>query len=181
MKFLIVLLFSSLTLISCNNKSKTKYSESKSDFNLITDYMEFQKKMNDKDTINVWIAIPSCFPPIRVEKLTVSKENKLITINTSINNDIQKSNIFVEHSKVIISENDTVWKFEQFLKRNTFRTKTITNKKMGAIQLKYKSQKIHFFTKNKAEHNKLIMDYSETMKRINPYAETYLDEIEIVD
>jgi len=179
MKSLIILLFSFLILISCNNQSKKINKES--DFNLITDYTEFQKKMNDHDTIYVWIAVPSCFPPIQVEKLTISKENKQITINTSFNDDINKPNNCISQSKVILSENDTLWKFDEFLKRNMFRIKTKPHKKMGTIILKYKSQKIHFFTKNKAEHNLFILDYTTTMKRINPNTKEYIEEIEVVD
>lgn len=176
LKIFTILIF----LISCKNQNESVAKQVNSNFNLENDYAEFQTKMSELDTISVWVAIPSCFPPLEVELLTITKKDKLITILTKYNNDILKTKDFIEQNQITISKNDTVWRFGEFLKNNNFRTK-IESEKQGVIQLKHKSQIIHFYILNKSEHNRFIKEYSETMQRINPEARSYVEEIEIVE
>ncbi len=178
MKTLLLLSLISIILTSC--KTETRITESKTPFDLKKDYAEFQTKMSEQDTIQVWIAVPTCFPPIKTEKLTLTKKGKLITIVTSHNDDIQKSKEFIEQTSIKISENDSIWKFGAFLKNNTYRTK-IKTKKQGVIQLEHKSEKIHFYTTNKSQHNEFIKNYTDTMLRINPNARVYVEDIEVIE
>jgi hypothetical protein len=166
--------------MSCNQNTSDKTVVSQ--FDLLKDYPDFQTKMGEKDTINIWVAIPTCFPPISVEKLNITKKDKSITVVTTYIDDIQNLERFAEQSFVTtVSENDTVWKFGKLLSDNSFRTKINSNKKRAVIRLTYKSQKLYFFTKDIADHNRFILEYTNTMKKINPKTRMYVEEIEIID
>ena len=79
-----------------------------------------------------------------------------------------------------ISENDTIWKFEQFLKGNEKRKNTHQNKR-GILMLTDKKDTIRYSTGGLVDLNRFLADYYETMKRIYPENKNGIYGVEIVE
>lgn len=171
MKYSIIIIFVFFLLTNCKEK---RTNQIKSNFDIEKDYAEFQKKMTDLDTITVWISIGTCFPPMTSEKLTITKKKGKIKIIPEFNKDFQKSRKYIKQSTILISENDTIWKFGEFLKNNEFRLeKPDRNQITGALQITCNSKRIHFYTKRLSDYNRLLKGYFETMRKIKPKTTYY--------
>ncbi len=152
---------------SCKNQSQNRKVKMKSDFNLEQNYADFQVKMSESDTLRVWINHSICTYQ-GYEKLEITKKNKIIKVKSEYNESTfeEKQKWKVVYVKTI-PENDTVWDFGKFLKRNSKRLKSKT-KKYGTLQIKHKNKKIHFFTNSLSDLNVFRSEYFKTMIKIYP-------------
>ncbi len=167
MKKLIKIITILVVLVGCKNQTENITEQPKSNFNLEKDFAEFQTKMTELDTLNVWISHSVCTYQGN-EKLEITKKNGNINIKAEYREETFEKN---PEWKVIyektISENDTIWNFGKFLKRNEKRLKSDT-KEYGMLQIKHKGNKIRFFTHGLVDLNRFMAEYFEIMIKIHP-------------
>lgn len=167
MKDLFKILILILILTSCKKETEKKTELTISKFNLKTDITDFKKKMTESDTIKVWFNHSVCTYQ-GTEQIEITKESDLIKIQTKF-----KESTFNENPEwEIVYEkripiNDSIWKIEEFFKRNSKRQKS-EEKEYGTLQISHNGDKIHYFTKGLVDLNKFMADYYETMKKLHP-------------
>ena len=169
MKKIISLLILALILICCKDKTETKIELPKSDFNLKNDYRELTKKISKLDTIEIFVGLSICEWE-RTERLTLTKFNdslKILIEATEIEN-----NKPLKVTEIIkIHQNDTVWRFEDFLIKINDKQKFIDNSPNFIIV--HNSDSIKYYTNGLSEMNDFIADYYNTMFRLNPKNKLY--------
>lgn len=154
-------------MTSCKKETEKKTELTISKFNLKTDITDFKKKMTESDTIKVWFNHSVCTYQ-GTEQIEITKESDLIKIQTKF-----KESTFNENPEwEIVYEkripiNDSIWKIEEFFKRNSKRQKS-EEKEYGTLQISHNGDKIHYFTKGLVDLNKFMADYYETMKKLHP-------------
>lgn len=139
----------------------------KAEFNLKTDLIDFKKKMSELDTINVWFDHSVCTYK-GAERIEITKKSNLIKIRTAYKDETFDNN--TEWKLVYekeIAQTDTIWKIEEFFKRNINRQKS-ENKDYGTLQISHNKDKIHYFTDGLVDLNNFMKDYFETMKTLHP-------------
>lgn len=154
-----------LIFISCNKKHDQGFEINISNFDLKSDYNDFKLKMEANDTIEIWFDHSVCTYQ-GYEKLQITKFSDSIKIKSrfkelSYSNDPEWEEIYERN----ISISDTTWKFEKFLERNKSRIKNDSND-YPQLQMKYKDQKIGFFTEGLVDLNRFLEDYYSTMRPI---------------
>ncbi len=175
----IFIAISNLLYVKCENRieNNKRKDKQKSSFNLEKDYAEFQTKMTEQDTIKVWTVITSCMYQV-VEKLTITKKGSYITISPEIKESLIEDMKFKKQKPIIISENDTIWKFGEFMKKYNNRI-TTEKDSIGRFYIKCNSRKFHFTTKR--WDNEFLLDYCTVMKHIYPNSKYhFFEKIEIV-
>ncbi|WP_196887920.1 hypothetical protein [Aureivirga sp. CE67] len=157
-----------LGLISCQDKKEIIQQDEivESKFNLETDYFDFKQKMTDLDTLKVYINHSVCTYQGH-EKLLITKENDSICINSRF-----KEVTFSENPewKTMytrkVALNDTIWNFDQFLKRQN---KSNYTKKSAKMSIRYKNQRIVFcYDCGLGKSNMFMGDYYKEMRKIFP-------------
>ena len=174
-----------LTLIFVSCKKETEVELTESNFNLKKDYVELTNKMNEVDTIKVWMNLSQCtFQGI--EKLTITRKKDSIKIQPEYAESMVVGTEFKKSHPIIISANDEKWKFNEFLKRNENRLVS-DSLKYGQLQITLNNEKLNFFTNGLGDSGKFLIDYCNTMKNIMPksdyhiYAGTeIIDETELI-
>ena len=166
--------------MSCQEKQKAEKEKPVSEFDLIADLGNFQQKMTELDTLTIAFDHSVCTYQ-GYERIQITKQSDSINIVSSF-----KELTFEENpnwEKIYdkkISENDTIWKFEQFLKRNEKRKNTDQNKR-GILLLTDKKDTIRYSTDGLIDLNKFLADYYETMKNIYPENKKGIYGVEIVE
>jgi hypothetical protein len=172
-------------LVSCNHGGETysALNEVKA-FRLAKDYSDFKNKMNESDTIYVSMNLSSC-QFYAIEKFAITKYKDSLIIEPEMMMDGVSNPKFVKEDKIKISISDTIWKFEEFLKENKYRLDSIEGESYP-LSLYCNSEKLKYFTSGLSDLNKLIIDYCNTMLRLNPnnmyYPYTEMpEELEVKD
>ena len=166
--------------MSCQEKQKAEKEKPVSEFDLIADLGNFQQKMTELDTLTIAFDHSVCTYQ-GYERIQITKQSDSINIVSSF-----KELTFEENpnwEKIYdkkISENDTIWKFEQFLKRNEKRKNTDQNKR-GILLLTDKKDTIRYSTDGLVDLNRFLADYYETMKKIYPEHKNGIYGVEIVE
>jgi hypothetical protein len=161
-----------LTLVFVSCKKETKAELTESDFYLKKDYAELTNKMNEVDTIKVWMNLSQCtFQGI--EKLTITRKNDSIKIQPEYAESMVVGTEFKKSHPIIISTSDEKWKFNEFLKRNEYRLIS-DSLKYGQLQIKLNNEKLNFFTNGLGDSGKFLIDYCNTMKNIMPESEYHI-------
>jgi len=180
MKNLIKIITILIVLVGCKNQTRNTTEQPKSNFNLEKDFAEFQTKMTELDTLKIWISHSVCTYQGN-EKLEITKKDGKIKIKAEYREGTFEKN---PEWKVVyektISENDTIWNFGKFLKRNEKRLKSET-KEYGMLQIKHKKNKIQFFTHGLVDLNKFMAEYFETMIKIHPENKENIYGHELID
>ncbi len=154
-----------LILASSKTENENKTELPKSDFNLKTDLTDFKKKMTDLDTIIVLFDHSACdyegYEEIEITKL--SDSIKVKSKFQDLNNDLKWSLVYEKK----MSKNDTIWDFENFIKRNGKRKlKDLNNREiLTAIN---KKDTIRFYVNNLGDLNHFLEDYFLTMRKLYP-------------
>ena len=174
MKNLLKILILTLIFASCKKETELK----KSEFNLKTDLTDFKNKMTESDTIKIWFNHSVCTYQ-GYERIEITKKSNLINIRTEFKEDIFDQN---PEWKIVyekeLSVNDTIWKIEDFFKRNVQRQKSEENG-YGTLQVSHNGIKVHYFTKELVDLNMFMADYFETMKEIHPENKNNIYGVEI--
>lgn len=183
LKNLFKILILTLILTSCKEKSETKMELEESNFNLETDYADFLVKMTESDTLKVWMDFSVCMY-FANEKLTISKKRDTIKIESEFEDTTFSDEEIIRKSVFKISENDTLWKFGEFLSKNINRTvkpkdTLLIENRFGRLQIKCNTSNIRFFAKGLGDINILIKDYCNTMRNLAPENENYIFGIDI--
>ncbi len=166
--------------MSCQEKQKTETEKPTFKFDLITDLTNFRQKMTELDTLTISFDHSVCTYQ-GYERIEITKQSDSINIVSNF-----KELTFEENSKWKkiydrkISENDTIWKFEQFLKRNEKRKNTDQNKR-GILMLTNKKDTISYSIDGLVDLNIFLADYYETMRKIYPENKNGIYGIEIVE
>lgn len=123
--------------------------------------------MNNLDTLKIWVDYSACTEQA-YERLEVIKIKDSILIKSAYkDSDFDNRQSWSTNYIKTISVNDTIWGFEKFLKKNSFRLKSDTQK-YGRIQLQYKKQKLHFFSDGLGDIARFLRDYNKVMLYLNP-------------
>ena len=166
MKKLIKIVSFLIILVGCKNQTENITEQPKSDFNLEKDYAEFQTKLNKNDTLIIYANLNICTSQL-YEKITIIKKEKKLKIIPEYKDGNIKNSKYDLQSSFLISENDTLWKFGEFLKRNISRQVRKNEMSTPRLRIKYQTQKIDFYTDGLSDANNFLIDYSETMRKIN--------------
>jgi len=151
-----------LIFVSCKTERKTELP--KSDFSLTKDYTELTNKMTELDTIKVWMNLSQCMFE-GIEKLTITRKNDSIKIQPEFAESMVAGTEFKKEKPIMISVNDTIWKFNEFIKRNDNRLQS-DSLKYGRLQITLNNKKLNFFTHGLGDSGKFLIDYCNTMKNI---------------
>ena len=166
--------------MSCQEKQKAEKEKPTSEFDLISDLTNFQKNMTELDILTISFDHSVCTYE-GYERIEITKQSDSISIVSNF-----KELTFQENPKweriydKKISENDTIWKFEQFLKRNEKRKNTDQNKR-GILILTDKKDTIQYSTDGLVDLNIFLADYYETMRKIYPENKNGIYGIDIVE
>lgn len=181
MRYIIYILTLSLILVSCKENSDLSSVSLTSDFNLETDIYDFKKKMNESDTIRIWFDHSVCMYE-GYERIQITKFSDTLKIRSefkevSFNKNPEWKDVYERK----LSINDTVWKFEKFLERNSFRINKDEIEYLS-FQIIHGNNKLNYSISDLVDLNNLLKDYFETMKELFPenINNIYgIDEIEI--
>lgn len=180
MKSKIKIIILVLILVSCKKETEQKFELAQSNFNLKTDLIDFKNKMTELDTIKVWFDHSVCTYQ-GSERIEITKQSDLIKIRTEFREDTFNEN---PEWKVVyekrIPKNDTIWKIEDFFKRNIERQKS-NEKQYGTLQVSHNGTKVHYFTKGLVDLNMFMADFFETMLKIHPENKNNIYGVEILD
>ncbi len=166
--------------MSCEDKQKAEKEKPTSEFDLIADLTNFRLKMTELDTLTISFDHSVCTYQ-GYERIEITKQSDSINIVSNF-----KELTFEENPKwetiydKKISKNDTIWKFEQFLKRNENRKNTDQTKR-GILMLTDKKDTIRYSTDGLVDLNRFLADYYETMKKIYPENKNGIYGVEIVE
>ena len=167
MKNLLKILILILILVSCNQKTEKKNIPVESNFNLKTDYVDFKHRMTELDTLNIFIEHSVCTSSAK-ERIEITKKNDSLKVKSEYYSTSyqKKPNWELIYNKTI-SENDTIWDFENFLVRNENRMSS-EDRKSGRIQIRNRKDTIHLFTKGLIDLFDFIEDYGKTADKLCP-------------
>ena len=180
MKNTLKILILILTLVSCKREINEKTEKLESDFNLKKDYSQLTNKMTEMDTIKVWMDLSLCMNP-GIEKLTITREKDSLKIQPEFAVSMVEKLEFIKQKTIRISINDTVWKLNEFLKRNEKRVKSDSSK-YGRFQITHNAEKLNYFTDGLGDSAEFLIDYCATMKRLIPESEYHIyREIEEIE
>ncbi|MDG2194250.1 MAG: hypothetical protein P8K77_05255 [Polaribacter sp.] len=166
--------------MSCQEKQKAEKEKPASEFDLIADLTNFRQNMTESDTLTISFDHSVCTYQ-GYERIEITKQSDSISIVSNF-----KELTFQENPKwkriydKKISENDTIWKFEQFLKRNEKRKNTDQNKR-GILMLTNKKDTIRYSTDGLVDLNRFLADYYETMRKIHPENKNGIYGVDIVE
>ncbi len=151
-----------------------------SDFDLKRDLTDLKKKITELDTLKIWFNHSVCTYQ-GAERIEITKESDLIKIRTEFKEDTFEENPewkVVYEKKIPIT--DTIWKIEEFFKRNIERQKS-EEKEYGTLQVSHNGIKVHYFTKGLVDLNRFMADYFETMKMLHPENKNNIYGVEIIE
>ena len=166
--------------VSCQQKQKTEIEKPKSEFDLISDMTNFRQKMTELDTLTILFDHSVCTYQ-GYERIEITKTSDSINIVSNF-----KELTFDENPKWKeiydrkISEKDTIWDFEQFLKRNEKRKNSDQNER-GILVLTNKKDTIRYSTDGLVDLNRFLADYYETMREIYPENKNGIYGVEVVE
>ena len=175
MNRLIKIMILTLILVSCK-----KETEKKMEFNLKADITDFKNKITELDTLKIWFNHSVCTYQ-GAERIEITKESDLIKIRTEFKEDTLEENPewkVVYEKRIPIT--DTIWKIEEFFKRNIERQKS-EEKEYGTLQVSHNGIKVHYFTKGLVDLNRFLADYYETMKMLHPENKNNIYGVEIIE
>jgi hypothetical protein len=151
-----------------------------SEFDLIADLTNFRQKMTELDTLTISFDHSVCTYQ-GYERIEITKKSDSINIVCNF-----KELTFDENPKWKkiydrkISEKDTIWDIEHFLKRNEKRKNSDQNKS-GILVLANKKDTIRYSTNGLIDLNIFLADYYETMRKIYPENKNGIYGVEIVE
>ncbi|WGK64963.1 hypothetical protein [Croceiramulus getboli] len=179
MRKAIYILIGLLIFVSCQDVKERKKENSVTEFDLVTDFTNFRQKMTELDTLIISFDHSVCTYQ-GYERIEITKESDSIKI---VSNFAELTFDEIPKWKKIydtkISEKDTLWKFEQFLKRNEKRRNSDKNKR-GILVLTNKKDTIGYSTEGLIDLNRFLTDYYETMRKIHPENLNGIYGVEIV-
>ena len=163
-------MISAFILVSCKTEKQTELP--KSDFNLKNDFTELTRKMTELDTIKIWTDLSQCMYE-GIEKLKITRKGDSLKIKTEFTESMFVGAEYTKTKPIIISVNDTVWKFDSFLKRNLKRVNT-DSLKYGRLQITLNKERINFMTDGLGDSARFLIDYCNTMMNLIPESENHI-------
>ena len=153
--------------ISCQKKQKTEIEKPISEFDLITDLNDFKHKMSELDTINIWFDHSVCGYE-GDENIKITKQNDSIQIESKFRDmTFNNSSNWEEMYILKLPVNDTIWNFENFLKRNEqnlISSETSSN----PMIISNRNKKIKYYTNRLQGLLKFQTDFYGVMRKIYP-------------
>lgn len=175
---LLKLLILSFIFTSCKKETNKKTVPITPKFNLATDITRFKKKMSELDTIKIWFNHSICTYS-GAERIEITKESDSLKIRTEYKEQTFEKNPKWELSyEKRIPITDTIWKFEEFLKRNNKRQKL---KKLGVLQISHNNIKLHYTTDGLVDLNRFMAAYFQTMKTLYPENKNGIYGVEAIE
>jgi len=167
MKKLIISIFIlNIIIVGCKNPTRNNDNLAKTNFNLLNDYSNFQKRMSESDTILIWMNMSVCLRQ-GMEKFIITKEKDSLNILLYFKESAFSDKEYVEQKSIKISENDTTWNFGNFLTKNKYRIKP-NERSTPNFSMSLDTAKFYFYTDGLADFNNFIVDYSVAMRRLDP-------------
>ncbi|WP_236002965.1 hypothetical protein, partial [Luteirhabdus pelagi] len=169
-----------LIFVSCQTKQKAEKEKPISEFDLIADLTNFKQKMTELDTLTISFDHSVCIYQ-GYERIEITKQSDSIRIISNFKKLTFKENPNWERIyDRKISENDTIWNFEQFLKRNE-RRKNADQNKREILMLTNKKDTIRYSTDGLVDLNRFLTDYYDTMRKIYPENKNGIYGVDIVE
>lgn len=144
----------------------------KSNFSLKNDYSELTTKITELDTIKVWMNLSQCMFE-GIEKLTITRNKDSIKILPEFAGSGVVGSEFKKSKEIIIHVNDTIWKFNNFLKRNENRLE-FDSLKYGRLQVILNNERLNYMTLGLRDSGEFLSDYCNTMKELIPESEYHI-------
>lgn len=144
----------------------------KSNFSLKKDYSELTTKITELDTIKVWMNLSQCMFE-GIEKLTITRNKDSIKILPEFEDSGTAGSEFKKSKEIIIHVNDTIWKFNNFLKRNENRLE-FDSLKYGRLQVILNNERLNYMTLGLGDSGEFLSDYCNTMKELMPESEYHI-------
>lgn len=180
MRKTIYILIGLLIFISCKEKQTAEDEKHVSEFDLIADLTNFKQKMTELDTLTISFDHSVCTYQ-GYERIVITKKSDSISIVSNFKELTFKENPKWEKMYTRkVSEKDTVWEFEQFLKRNENRKNSDQNKR-GILVLTNKKDTVRYSTNGLGDLNYFLADYYKTMRKIYPENKNGIYGVEIVE
>jgi hypothetical protein len=170
LKNILKILIITLSFISCKTETKTELP--KSDFILKKDYAELTSRMTELDTIKVWMNLSQCMYQ-GIEKLQITRKGDSILIQPEFAESAIVGTKFNKSEPILLSINDTIWKFNDFIKRNDNRLET-DSLKYGRMQITLNKERLNFMTEGLGDSAKFMIEYCNTMKNIMPNSDYHI-------
>lgn len=136
----------------------------RSDFNLKTDFANFKTRMTEMDTINVFIDHSVCTYQ-GYERLLITKKSDSIKVRSEFKDYDRENADWVLIFEKMLPENDTIWDFGRFLKRNVNRLNSDLEEH-AKIVIKNGGQQMRFVTDGLVDLNRFKADYDTTMRKL---------------
>ncbi len=144
----------------------------RSDFNLKTDFADFKTRMTEMDTINVFVDHSVCTYQ-GYERLLITKTSDSIKVRSEFkDHDRQNADWELVFQKML-PQNDTIWDFGNFLKRNVNRL-TSDVEEHAKIIVKNDGQQMRFITDGLVDLNRFKADYDSTMRKLYEPTDQYI-------
>ena len=159
-----------MTFVSCKTENKTELR--KSDFILNKDYAELTSKMTELDTIKVWMNLSQCMFQ-GIEKLKITRQGDSIIIQPEFAESAIVGTEFKKSESILISVSDTIWKFNDFIKKNEYRLET-DSLKYGRMQITLNKKRLNFMTDGLGDSAKFMVEYCNMMKNIMPESDYHI-------
>ncbi|WP_420552901.1 hypothetical protein [Tenacibaculum aiptasiae] len=152
-------------IISCKIETDKKVETASPKINLATDITDFKAKMTELDTLKIWFNHSICTYR-GFERIEITKQSDSLKIKTEYREETFEENPKWElYYEKTIPITDTIWKFEEFLKRNQKRKNL---KKLGILQITFNGTRVHYITDRLSDLNRFRSDYFQTMKILHP-------------
>lgn len=167
------LLFLLAIITSCQQEDS--YTPFQSHLDLENDYENFYRNMTSRDTIIIRINLSLCMFHGR-DSLTITKRNDSLKIETHFRGEGVGFTYDAVHPK-IIAVNDTTWKFDHFLIKNSHRRKP-GKSRYSSLLISTQDQKLKLYAHGLGDKGRFFSEYSKTMKNIFPKSEYYFGTID---
>ena len=165
-----ILLLVLITIFSCKRQNDVRKIVKKSEFNLLTDYYNFNTKMTELDTLKVYMNIGSCMHN-SAEKLTITKLNDSLLITPEFKENAFSNDNFIKQKTITIHQNDTTWNLGQFIRK--YKTENIKGKEPIFV-IKSDTTMIKFYTNGIISRDNIVADYCIVMRKLIPNSEYHI-------
>ena len=170
MNYLFKILILLLIFTSC--KTEEKIEIPKSNFNLKNDFASLTHKITELDTIKVWTNLSLCTYQ-GVEKLKITRKGDSLKIEQQFAESMILGAEYINSKPILIHINDTIWKFNAFLKRQSHRLET-DSLQYGRLRITCNKKRLNFMTGRIGDTAKFLTDYCNTMMNLMPESENHI-------
>ncbi|MFT7900284.1 hypothetical protein VBY74_09895 [Tenacibaculum ascidiaceicola] len=148
-----------------NSCSKPIKKINKSSFNLNKDLKDFKIRMTEFDTLKVKMFIGACTYHTS-EKLIISKKKDSLIIQPYFKRNAFSNQEYIKQKEYSIHENDTTWKFGEFL--SSYKNEKQKGKSSVIFSIKSDTSSLKIYADKIYQRDLIVGDYCTVMKQLIP-------------